>query len=75
MARSACCWSGAPEPACGLRSPSRASAGGLGVWRFLVVHRNPFSVVHVAIDVVVVALYGYLVCRGHVARRDSLTSR
>jgi hypothetical protein len=46
------------------------SVGGvLGGWRFLFVHRNPFSIVHVAIDVVVVAIGGYLVFRGHDARR------
>jgi hypothetical protein len=46
------------------------SVGGvLGVWRFMVVYRNPFSVVHVAIDGVVVVICGYLVCRGHDARR------
>lgn len=28
----------------------------LGVWRFVFVQRNPFSVVHVAIDVVVVSM-------------------
>lgn len=46
------------------------SVGGLlGIWRFMFVHRNPFSVFHVAIDVLVVSICGYLVCRGHEARR------
>ena len=46
------------------------SVGGvLGIWRFLFVHRNPFSVFHVAIDVLVVSICGYMLCRGHEARR------
>lgn len=46
------------------------SVGGvLGIWRFMFVHRNPFSVFHVAIDVLVVSICGYMVFRGHEARR------
>lgn len=46
------------------------SVGGvLGIWRFMFVHRNPFSVFHVAIDVLVVSICGYLVFRGYEARR------
>ena len=46
------------------------SIGGvLGIWRFMFVHRNPFSLFHVAIDVLVVSICGYMVFRGHEARR------
>jgi hypothetical protein len=48
------------------------SVGGvLGVWRFMFVHRNPFSVFHVAIDVLVISIGGYMVFRGHAVRRDA----
>jgi hypothetical protein len=43
--------------------------GILGIWRFMFVHRNPFSVFHVAIDVLVVSLCGYIVCRCREPRR------
>ena len=44
------------------------SVGGiLGVWRFMFVHPNPFSVFHVAIDVLVVLICGYIVFRSHAA--------
>jgi uncharacterized membrane protein (UPF0136 family) len=44
------------------------SVGGiLGVWRFMFMHRNPFSVLHVAIDVLVVLICGYIVFRSHEA--------
>lgn len=46
------------------------SVGGvLGGWRFMSVHRNPFSVFHVAIDVLAVAICAYTLFRGHDARR------
>ena len=38
--------------------------GLLGVYRFLHLHANPFSVFHVAIDLVVVPACVYLLCRG-----------
>jgi len=45
------------------------SVGGvLGVWRFIFVHRNPFSVFHVAIDLLVVPLCAYILLRGHETR-------
>ncbi|NUM54403.1 MAG: hypothetical protein HUU46_12215 [Candidatus Hydrogenedentes bacterium] len=37
--------------------------GALGVWRFLHLHRNPFSVFHVAVDLVVVPCCIYLLSR------------
>ena len=43
--------------------------GALGIWRFMFVHRNPFSVFHVAIDVLVVSICGYMLFRGHDVRR------
>ena len=44
------------------------SVGGvLGVWRFMFVHRNPFSVLHIAIDVLVVLICGHIVSRRHEA--------
>jgi hypothetical protein len=46
----------------------RSVGGVLGVWRFAFVHRNPFSVFHVVLDVLVVPIGRYLVFRGHKAR-------
>lgn len=40
-----------------------AIGGVLGVYRFLHLHANPFSVFHVAIDLVVVPACVYLLCR------------
>lgn len=37
--------------------------GALGVWRFIQLHRNPFSVFHVAIDLIVVPCCVYLLTR------------
>ena len=37
--------------------------GALGVWRFLQLHRNPFSVFHVAVDLIVVPCCIYLLAR------------
>ncbi|MCC6152884.1 MAG: hypothetical protein IT367_03960 [Candidatus Hydrogenedentes bacterium] len=56
-----------------LRSSTRAAlwltailpsiGGALGVWRFLHLHRNPFSVFHVAVDLVVVPCCIYMLMR------------
>lgn len=40
-----------------------AIGGVLGVWRFIHLHRNPFSVFHVAIDLIVVPCCMYLLAR------------
>lgn len=37
--------------------------GALGVWRFLQLHRNPFSVFHVAVDLIVVPCCIYLLMK------------
>ena len=44
--------------------------GALGVWRFVQLHRNPFSVFHVAVDLVVVPCCIYLLLRRTVTTRD-----
>lgn len=56
-----------------LRSDARAAlwlttilpsiGGTLGMWRFLHLHRNPFSVFHVAVDLIVVPCCIYLLVR------------
>jgi uncharacterized membrane protein HdeD (DUF308 family) len=37
--------------------------GALGVWRFLHLHRNPFSVFHVVVDLIVVPCCIYLLMK------------
>lgn len=44
--------------------------GALGVWRFIQMHRNPFSVFHVAIDLIVVPCCIYLLTRRGAASKD-----
>jgi uncharacterized membrane protein HdeD (DUF308 family) len=44
--------------------------GALGVWRFLHLHPNPFSVFHVAVDLVVVPCCIYLLIRRDAAPKD-----
>ena len=44
--------------------------GALGVWRFLQLHRNPFSVFHVAVDLIVVPCCIYLLARRSSAPRN-----
>ncbi len=44
--------------------------GALGVWRFFQLHRNPFSVFHVAVDLIVVPCCIYLLARRNGAARD-----
>ncbi len=61
-----------------LRSNARAAlwlttilpsiGGALGVWRFLHLHRNPFSVFHVAVDLIVVPCCIYLLMKRNPGR-------
>ncbi|WP_173097843.1 hypothetical protein [Actinomadura verrucosospora] len=54
-------WRRPVRPACG--SPGGCCSSPLGVIRFLFLHANPFSVWHVALDLVIVPLAAILLLR------------